>query len=287
MERTKKFQLKWLRKFCLIVFSIGMGRYTFIKGDCMLITFYKVYLRVILIKFMYFALKYNASNRLLGVWFGFVKRNEFEKGTKQQEISQQKKLPSCFTLKRARSRFFIFSPYFIWERKIIKSNVFFSYFGQAPNYLYSTLRVLPIEFNAHKFSFVRYVFVVVSELFWLPQGHQNDPKMRKFDNIPVFLRFNAIFVNFSIDIVDQNVENDQQGTNTLFNRLFQELIAVFQIKVSQIDTENDKKPKTFHFSIFFAIFVKFLTDFVNCNVEKGQQGKNLLSSRLFRKVYWF
>ena len=55
--------------------------------------------------------------------------------------------------------------------------------------------------------------------------------------------------------------------------------------MSQINTEIDKKPKIFQFSKILCIFSKFLTDFVNWNVEKGQQGKNVLSSRLFRRVY--
>ena len=35
--------------------------------------------------------------------------------------------------------------------------------------------------------------------------------------------------------------------------------------------------------MFYAIFVKFSTDFVDWNVEKSQQGTNLLSSSLFRR----
>ena len=58
------------------------------------------------------------------------------------------------------------------------------------------------------------------------------------------------------------------------------------MKMSQIDTETDKKPKYFQFSKIYAFFPKCLTDFVNWNVEKGQQGKNVLSSRLFRKVFY-
>ena len=41
---------------------------------------------------------------------------------------------------------------------------FFYKICQAPN-LYSTSRVLPIEFNYHKFSFVRYVFVEIFGVF--------------------------------------------------------------------------------------------------------------------------
>ena len=44
-----------------------------------------------------------------------------------------------------------------------------------------------------------------------------------------------------------------------------------------------KNPKFSNFQSFYAIFVKFSTDFVDWNVEKSQQGTNLLSSSLFRR----
>ena len=44
-------------------------------------------------------------------------------------------------------------------------------------------------------------------------------------------------------------------------------------KKFQIDTENDKNSKFFVFHSFYAICVKFLTNFVDWNVEKRQQGK--------------
>ena len=65
----------------------------------------------------------------------------------------------------------------------------------------------------------------------------------------------------------------------------EEMSAVFQMKQAQIDSENDKNPKIFQFAKISCIFPKFLTDFVDWNVEKGQQGKNVLSTRLFRTVY--
>ena len=34
----------------------------------------------------------------------------------------------------------------------------------------------------------------------------------------------------------------------------EEIYAVFESKMSQIDTENDKNPKNFHFSMYFCIF---------------------------------
>ena len=78
----------------------------------------------------------------------------------------------------------IFRPYFIWERKIFKSNGFFFFFFFLQNlprfYLYLNLRVLPIEFNPHKFSFVRYVFVEIFEVFLKnDENDENDPLMTK------------------------------------------------------------------------------------------------------------
>ena len=49
------------------------------------------------------------------------------------------------------------------------------------------------------------------------------------------------------------------------------------------------KTKTSRFLRFRAIFVKFSLDFVNCNVGKGQQRRNVLSvgfSEEFIEVFW-
>ena len=54
--------------------------------------------------------------------------------------------------------------------------------------------------------------------------------------------------------------------------------------MSQIATENDKKPKTFHFQWFYAFFPQFLTHFVNWNVENDLQGKQVLSSELRKEI---
>ena len=65
---------------------------------------------------------------------------------------------------------------------------------------------------------------------------------------------------------------------------YEELIAMFWMKMSQIDTENDKNPENFQFPKISCHFSKFLTDFVNWNVAKGQQGKNVLSSMLRKAI---
>ena len=55
--------------------------------------------------------------------------------------------------------------------------------------------------------------------------------------------------------------------------------------MSQIDTENDKNPQTFQFSKVLCIVFQFLTDFVEWNIEKSWKRRNVLSSRLFQRVY--
>ena len=58
------------------------------------------------------------------------------------------------------------------------------------------------------------------------------------------------------------------------------MIAVFLNEKDLKLTENDKKPKIFHFSKFLCNLVNFLTDFVDWNVKNGQQGANVFSSML-------
>ena len=63
------------------------------------------------------------------------------------------------------------------------------------------------EFNWHKFSSMRYVFVKIFGLFWeWRKWPHNDPKMTpkmtKIQNFPNFHRFHAFFAIFSINIVD-------------------------------------------------------------------------------------
>ena len=43
---------------------------------------------------------------------------------------------------------------------------------------------------------------------------------------------------------------------------FEVLFTVFQVTMSQIDTENDKKPKFSNFQSFYAFFVKVSTVFL-------------------------
>ena len=62
---------------------------------------------------------------------------------------------------------------------------------------------------------------------------------------------------------------------------YEEIITVICMKMSQSDTENDKKKTKFpDFNHFYAIFIKFSIDFVDYDVENVQHGTSSLSSRL-------
>ena len=96
--------------------------------------------------------------------------------------------------------------------------------------------------------------------------------MTKIPRFLNFFRFYAIFVKFSADFVDWNVEKSQEGTSLLSSSLLGRGNCGFRDKkISQIGTEIHKKPKNFKLSMFYAVFVIFMTDFVDWNVEKGQQ----------------
>ena len=79
--------------------------------------------------------------------------------------------------------FLLFSAHISYGKgKYLNQTVFFFFFLQnLPRfYLYLNLRVLPIEFNPHKFSFVRYVFVEIFEVFLKnDENDENDPLMTK------------------------------------------------------------------------------------------------------------
>ena len=108
------------------------------------------------------------------------------------------------------------------------------------------------------------------------------PKMTKIPRLSIFQSFYAFSVNL---LRLHGLECFEGSTRRRFGCpvvVFEEFCAFFKMEnISENDnTENDKNPKIFHFSKILSIFSKFSTDFVNWNIEKGQQGKNVLSSRL-------
>ena len=111
---------------------------------------------------------------------------------------------------------------------------------QAPN-LYLTLRVLPTEFNSHKFSFVRFVFVEISGLLEWPPPQKKKKWPKKIAKISNFLQIIAIFVNFSIDVVDLIVEKVQQDKNSCPIVVNEEINEFFGKKKTKL-TKNRKIP---------------------------------------------
>ena len=69
-----------------------------------------------------------------------------------------------------------------------QTGFFFFFLQNLPRfYLYLNLRVLPIEFNPHKFSFVRYVFVEIFEVFLKNDENDENVVVEQFgaENIPL------------------------------------------------------------------------------------------------------
>ena len=56
------------------------------------------------------------------------------------------------------------------------------------------------------------------------------------------------------------------------------------MKLSHIDPKNDKNLRLFSVFKTFKMFSKILTDFVDWNVKKCQQGKYVLSSMLRKEI---
>ena len=52
------------------------------------------------------------------------------------------------------------------------------------------------------------------------------------------------------------------------------------MKMSQIDTENDKNLKTFKISKILCIVFQIFDGLFDWNVEMGKQGKNVLSTSI-------
>ena len=61
----------------------------------------------------------------------------------------------------------------------------------------------------------------------------------------------------------------------------EEIIALYDETILQFAPKMTKIPNVSISQRFYAIFARFWTDLVNWNVLKGQQGMNMLSSRLF------
>ena len=133
--------------------------------------------------------------------------------------------------------------------------------------------------------------VLPSRLFWrvyctfLSENVSNwHRKWQKTQNFPFFNYF-CFFLKVSTNFVDWNVLKCQRGNDWFSSSLWGRDNC--NIRNENVSNWHRKWQKSDFFSIFndFIIFPEFSTDFVDWNVEKCQHGKNVLSSRFFRKVY--
>ena len=90
-------------------------------------------------------------------------------------------------------------------------------------------------------------------MFWLKMSYidTGNDKNLKISN---FYGFYAFFSKFLMNVMDWNAKTGQQGRNVLSSRLLRRVNCSFLVKKLQIDTEIDKKPKTFQFSKVFCNF---------------------------------
>ena len=108
--------------------------------------------------------------------------------------------------------------------------------------------------------------------------------MTNFPNFSISQSFYAFFSNFWQTLWIGRLKKVNKEKKCCPVGFSVALISVFEVNMSQITTEFDKKHKIFQFSKTLCIFFKLLTVFMDWNADKSQQGKNVLSSRLFRWV---
>ena len=91
------------------------------------------------------------------------------------------KIPKFLIFKHFYAIFVFFSAHISYGKGKYLNQTGFFFLQNLPRfYLYLNLRVLPIEFNRHKFSFVRYVFIEIFEVFLKnDENDENDPLMTK------------------------------------------------------------------------------------------------------------
>ena len=115
---------------------------------------------------------------------------------------------------------------------------------------------------------------------------QLTPKMTKTSKFFDFQSFYAFFVIVSTVFLDWNVLKGQHRNISLSSRLFWRANCCFIWKNLQLTPIITKTQPFSRFQRFYAVFSKTSMDFIDWNIEKGQQWKIVLSSRLFRRVYF-
>ena len=103
------------------------------------------------------------------------------------------------------------------------------------------------------------------------------PKMTKITEFSNSQSFYEVFVKCLTYFVNCNALNGQQGKRWLSSSLYQRVYCVFlNIKMSQIDTEIDKKDKIFHFSKILQIFCQMFAKTRELDSFKGSTRSRLV-----------
>ena len=91
----------------------------------------------------------------------------------------------------------------------------------------------------------------------------------------------------SMDFVDSNVDNGHENGIFLSSSFFEEIIAVFKLKIISNWHRNRQKTEIFKLSKFYADLWNFSIEFVDLNVENGHQRGTFLSSSFFKRQLRF
>ena len=110
------------------------------------------------------------------------------------------------------------------------------------------------------------------------------PKIQITQNFPIFKVFMQLLSKFRQTSRIGMLKTVIKVTICCAEVSYEEITVVFKLKKFSNWQRKTKNPKFSNFQSFCAGFVKFMTDFVDWKVKKGQQGSFLLSSRLFRRV---
>ena len=111
--------------------------------------------------------------------------------------------------------------------------------------------------------------VIVDEEINAVFGKKKTQKWQKKNKNFLIFYFYAILVKFSIDSVDENVENAQHSTDSLSSRRFRKHNCCFLNEKSKLTPKMTKIPKFSNFQRFYAFFPKFSTHFVDCPIWKA------------------
>ena len=98
-------------------------------------------------------------------------------------------------------------------------------------------------------------FEEIIAVFKIKKISNSHRKRQKLPNFSIFQSFYKFFVKFLTQSVNWKILKGQQGKSWLSSKLVEKIIAFFKMKMSQIDTKNNKFSTIFKdFRHFFQVF---------------------------------